>query len=57
MVRLLPLVCVLVVALAVWDVLRSDRDAERKALWILAILVLPVLGALFWYAVSRRLFK
>jgi len=57
MVRLLPVVYVLVVALAVWDVLRSDRDAERKALWILAILVLPVLGALFWYAVSRRLFK
>ncbi|MFN5170180.1 MAG: PLD nuclease N-terminal domain-containing protein [Cyclobacteriaceae bacterium] len=57
MVRLLPLIYVLLIALAVWDVLRSDRDAERKALWILAILVVPVIGALFWYAVSRKIFR
>lgn len=41
--------------LAIMDVLRSDRETERKVLWILIIVVLPLLGPLAWYLVSRRI--
>lgn len=41
--------------LAILDVLKSDREIEKKILWIVVILLLPLLGALAWYGVSRKI--
>jgi len=53
--RLGALLILVIAVLAVVDVLRSDRDSERKVIWILIIIVLPLLGPLCWYLVSRRI--
>jgi hypothetical protein len=41
--------------LAILDVLKSNREIEKKILWIAVILLLPLLGALAWYGVSRKI--
>lgn len=53
--RLGALLILVIAVLAVVDVLRSDRDSERKVIWILIIILLPLLGPLCWYLVSRRI--
>jgi hypothetical protein len=41
--------------LAILDILKSNREIEKKILWIVVILLLPLLGALAWYGVSRKI--
>jgi hypothetical protein len=41
--------------IAVLDVLRSNKETEGKVIWILIIIVLPLLGPLAWYLVSRKI--
>ncbi len=43
--------------LAVLDVLKSPREIEKKILWIAIIILVPLLGAVMWYIVSRRIIK
>ena len=40
--------------LAILDVFNGGRDLERKAIWILLILLLPVAGPLLYYLLARR---
>lgn len=53
--RLGTILIIVIDVLAVMDVLRSDRETERKVIWILIIIVLPLLGPLSWYLVSRKI--
>ena len=47
----------IVAIVAIIDVVKSNRDTERKALWIIAIIILPLIGSLLWYLVSRDKIK
>ncbi|HLT72857.1 MAG TPA: PLDc N-terminal domain-containing protein [Cyclobacteriaceae bacterium] len=53
--RLGTILIIVIDVLAVMDVLRSNRETERKVIWILIIIVLPLLGPLAWYLVSRKI--
>jgi hypothetical protein len=57
MVRLLPLLILIVQIVTIIDVVKSNLDTERKVLWILGIIFLPLLGSLAWYLVSRNVLK
>jgi hypothetical protein len=57
MIRIIPILIIIIQVVAIVDVARSNRDTERKALWILAIIFLPILGSLAWYVVSRNIIK
>jgi hypothetical protein len=57
MVRILPLLIIIIQVVAIIDVVKSNRDTERKVLWILVIIFLPVLGSIAWYLVSRNVIK
>lgn len=57
MVRILPLLILIIQIVAIIDVVKSNRDTERKILWILGIIFLPVLGSIAWYLVSRNVIK
>lgn len=39
--------------LAVLDVLSGGKDAEKKAIWIALVLLLPIAGPLLYYALAR----
>ena len=55
--RILPLLIVVIQVIAIVDIIKSNRDTERKALWIIGIIVLPIIGALAWFLVSRNKIK
>ena len=55
MARVWSILVLVIDVLAILEVLKSDREIEKKILWIAVILLLPVLGALAWYGVSRKI--
>ncbi|MBA1278365.1 MULTISPECIES: PLDc N-terminal domain-containing protein [Pseudomonadaceae] len=47
----------LILALDVWaiiSVLRSDATTGKKAMWVLLIVILPVLGLIIWGIMGPR---
>ncbi len=40
--------------LSILDVFRSGKDAEKKAIWIVLILLLPIAGPLLYFVLTRR---
>jgi hypothetical protein len=53
--RIWALLILVIVVLAVMDVWRREYSLEKRLLWTVVIVVFPVVGALAWYAVSRRI--
>lgn len=53
--RIWGILVLVIDVLAILDVLKSNREIEKKILWIVVILLLPLLGALAWYGVSRKI--
>jgi hypothetical protein len=55
MIGLLFAAAVLVLdVLAILDVFSGGRDTEKKALWIVLIVLLPIAGPLLYYLLARR---
>ena len=40
--------------LSILDVFNSGKDAEKKAIWIVLILLLPLAGPLLYFLLTRR---
>ena len=40
--------------IAIVDVLKSSMDTGKKALWILLILILPVIGMILYFLIGER---
>jgi hypothetical protein len=54
MARIWLTLIVVIDVLAILDVWKQESSNERKLLWIIAILFMPILGPLAWYAISRK---
>jgi hypothetical protein len=53
---ILPIVVVAIDVFAIVDVIFTDKSRVRalnKALWIVIIIVLPVIGALLWFLLGK----
>jgi uncharacterized membrane protein YphA (DoxX/SURF4 family) len=55
--RLVGIVIIIVAVLAIVDVWKSESGMEKRLLWTVVILLLPLIGALAWYAVSRKFIR
>ena len=40
--------------IAIIDVLKSSVDTGKKALWILLILILPVVGMIIYFLIGKK---
>ena len=40
--------------LSILDVFNSGKDSEKKAIWIVLILLLPLAGPLLYFLLTRR---
>ena len=36
------------------DILKSSKDTEKKILWIIAVVFLPVLGPILYYVIGKK---
>jgi hypothetical protein len=52
--RLISFVILIIDIVVIIDILRSNRDSEKKMLWIIAVVLLPVLGPILYYVMNRR---
>jgi hypothetical protein len=51
---LLGLVVLVLDIIAILDVFKSSMDTTKKALWIVLILVLPVIGMVLYFLIGQR---
>jgi len=54
MIGILGLLVFVLDIIAIVDVVKSSADAEKKTLWILLILVLPVIGMILYFIMGKK---
>jgi len=52
--RLLYFLVLVIDVLVIIDILRSNKDTERKILWMIAVVFLPILGPILYYVIGKR---
>lgn len=57
MVRIWFIIVIVIDVLAILDVWKRESSNEKRLLWTVIILLLPVVGPLAWYAISRGIIK
>lgn len=54
MTRLLGLLILVIDVIVVIDIIKGNKDSEKKILWIIAVVFLPVLGPILYYLIGKR---
>lgn len=54
MIRLLGILILVLDAIVVLDIYRSNKDTEKKVLWILVVFFLPLVGPLLYYVIGKN---
>lgn len=54
MFRLLSILVFVVDVIIVMEILRSKKDNEKKLLWIILVVFLPVLGPVLYFVIGRK---
>jgi hypothetical protein len=54
MIRLFPLLILILDVIVIMDIVKSSKDTEKKILWVIAVIFLPVLGPLLYYVMGRK---
>ena len=54
MARLLYLIVVIIDVIVIVDIIRSNKDMEKKVLWIIAVIFLPILGPILYYVIGKK---
>jgi hypothetical protein len=55
MIRIIGILIIIVDILAIIDVWRKESNLEKRLLWTVVILLLPMAGPIAWYLISRRI--
>jgi hypothetical protein len=52
--RLLYFLVLVIDILVIIDIVRSNKDTEKKILWIIAVVFLPILGPILYYVLGKK---
>lgn len=52
--RLIFLAILIVDALVILEILRSYKDVEKKVLWIVVVVFLPIFGPVLYFVIGRK---
>ena len=52
--RLIYLLIIVLDALVIIDIIRGNKDMEKKVLWIIAVVFLPILGPVLYYVIGKK---
>ncbi len=52
--RLISLLVLALDIIVILDILKSNKDTEKKILWIIAVVFLPLLGPLLYYVLGKK---
>lgn len=51
--RLLGLIILIIDVLVVIDIIKSNKDTEKKILWVIAVVFLPILGPVLYFIIGK----
>jgi len=51
---LLGLIVLVLDIIAIVDLLKSSKDTGKKALWIILILILPIVGMVLYFLIGNK---
>jgi hypothetical protein len=54
MIRFVYLLILILDVFVIMDILRSSKDSEKKILWVIAVIFLPVLGPILYYIIGKK---
>ncbi|MEO5976505.1 MAG: PLD nuclease N-terminal domain-containing protein [Chryseolinea sp.] len=54
MFRLFPILILVLDVVVIIDIAKSNKDTEKKILWIIAVVLLPVLGPILYYVLGKN---
>ena len=54
MTGILGLIVLILDIIAIVDALKSSMDTGKKALWIILILILPVIGMVLYFLIGKK---
>lgn len=54
MVRLIGFLILIIDVVVALEIIRSNKDVEKKILWIIAVVFLPVLGPILYFIMGRK---
>ena len=52
--RLIYIAIIVIDILVIIDIIKGSKDFEKKLLWIVAVILLPVLGPVLYYVIGKR---
>ena len=52
--RLIYLLVLVLDIIVIMDILKSNKDMEKKVLWIIAVIFLPLLGPVLYYLIGKK---
>ncbi|MBL7857850.1 MAG: PLDc_N domain-containing protein [Cyclobacteriaceae bacterium] len=52
--RIIYLLIVVIDILVIIDILKGNKDNEKKILWIIAVVFLPILGPIVYYFYGKN---
>lgn len=52
--RLISLIILVIDVVVILDILKSNKDTEKKVLWIIAVIFLPIVGPVLYYFIGRK---
>ncbi len=54
MTELISIIILIIDIVVIVDIVKSNKDTEKKILWIIAVIFLPVIGPLLYYFIGKR---
>jgi hypothetical protein len=52
--RLIYFAIVIIDIIVIVDILRGNKDMEKKVLWIIAVVFFPILGPVLYYVIGKK---
>lgn len=54
MAKLISLIIFIIDIVVIFDIMKSRKDNEKKILWIIAVIFLPVIGPVLYYFLGKN---
>ena len=52
--RLISLAVIVLDVIVILDILKSNKDTEKRILWIIAVVFLPILGPILYFVIGKK---
>jgi hypothetical protein len=52
--RIISFIILIIDIVVIIDIIKGPKDTEKKILWIIAVVFLPLLGPILYYVIGKK---